>query len=159
MRTLTLTIIFSLVAVFTQTAETVSQDNLQENAKTNVVTGFEIESWAYDRGNFSVSLNQYRAGGPPPIHYGGKTPAFVEYDIPFPAAGKYRFSMFAAVYEKRPLAVFLDNKEVGEICHEKTTKSWNTIDAQWFAPVELDIAEKGVHTVKLLANPYPPHLV
>ncbi|MDR0704466.1 MAG: SUMF1/EgtB/PvdO family nonheme iron enzyme [Planctomycetaceae bacterium] len=120
---------------------------------------FEIESWAYDRGNFAVSLNQYRAGGPPMILYGGIKPAYVEYDIPFPVAGKYQFSIFAAVHEKRPLTVFLDGKEIGKICNEKTTPSWNTIDAQWFAPLELEITEKGFHTLKLFVDPYPPHLV
>ncbi|MDR1492018.1 MAG: hypothetical protein LBT05_04775, partial [Planctomycetaceae bacterium] len=122
-------------------------------------TGFEIESWAYDRSNFTVFLNQYRAGGPPMIAYGGTIPASVEYDIPFPAAGKYQFAMLAAVQGKRPLTVFLDNKEIGKICSEKTTKSWNTIDAQWFAPLEIEIDKEGVHTLKLVADIPPPHLV
>ncbi|MDR1492017.1 MAG: SUMF1/EgtB/PvdO family nonheme iron enzyme [Planctomycetaceae bacterium] len=131
----------------------------QQNVLPPERTGFEIESWAYDRGNFAVSLNQYRAGGPPMIAYGGTTPASVEYDIPFPATGKYQFSMFAAVHEKRPLTVFLDNKEIGKICSEKTTKSWNTIDAQWFAPLKIEVEKEGIHTLKLVADPYPPHLV
>jgi formylglycine-generating enzyme required for sulfatase activity len=131
----------------------------QQDALQPKRTSFEIESWAYDRGNFAVNLKQYRAGGPPMIAYGGTTPASVEYDIPFPAAGKYQFSMFVAGHEKRPLTVFLDNKEIGKICSEKTTKSWNTIDAQWFAPLKIEVEKEGIHTLKLVADPYPPHLV
>ncbi|MCL2349463.1 MAG: SUMF1/EgtB/PvdO family nonheme iron enzyme [Planctomycetaceae bacterium] len=118
---------------------------------------FEIDAWAYDRGNAQVFLDEYRAGGPPIIASGGSSPWSVEYDIPFPAPGKYTFRAFVAMHEMRPVVVFFDDREIGEICKTKTTPSWNSIDAIWDEPVMFDVPVEGMHTVKLVAKNLPPH--
>lgn len=138
-------------------AEPLPTDAVSENTPPND-RSFEIDAWAWDRGNFSVFLNQYRNGGPPMIAGSGTTP-HVEYDIPFPAAGKYWFSVFAAIHQVRPLIVFLDGREVGRVCTSKTSPTWNTIDAIWDDPIELTVSEPGKHTLKIVAEEYAPHLV
>ncbi|MCL2120248.1 MAG: SUMF1/EgtB/PvdO family nonheme iron enzyme, partial [Planctomycetaceae bacterium] len=121
---------------------------------------FEIEAWAYDRGNFAVFLDEYRNGGPPIIANGGASPAEVEYDIPFPVAGKYSMSVFAAMNEIRPLTVYLGDAKLGLICNERRTSSWNSIDAEWYDPVEFSIAEAGTQTIRITTDGShpPPHL-
>ena len=118
---------------------------------------FEIEAWAFDRGNFAVFMDQYRNGGPPIVANGGGSPAEIEYDIPFPVAGKFSLSLFVAMNEIRPLTVYLDHKKIGLVCNERMTPSWNSIDAVWYDPVEFVITESGQHTIKLTTDgPHPP---
>ncbi|MCL2622665.1 MAG: SUMF1/EgtB/PvdO family nonheme iron enzyme [Planctomycetaceae bacterium] len=121
---------------------------------------FEVEAWAFDRGNFAVFLDEYRNGGPPIIANGGVNPSEVEYDIPFPAAGKYSLAVFAAMSEIRPLTVYLQDEKIGVICNERRTPTWNSIDAVWYDPVELVVPEAGMQTVRITtegSHP-PPHL-
>ncbi|MGL4942497.1 MAG: SUMF1/EgtB/PvdO family nonheme iron enzyme [Thermoguttaceae bacterium] len=120
---------------------------------------FTIDAFAFDRGNFAVFQDNYRNGGPVIIANGSGSPATVEYDIPFPVAGEYTLSVFVAAAEKRPLTVFVDGNEVGTICNDKLTPSWNSIDATWDAPIKLNIAGAKTHTVKLVsASGPPPHV-
>ena len=122
-------------------------------------TSFEIDAWAMDRGNFAVFTEEYCNGGPPIIANGGYDPAEVEYDIPFPLAGKYRFSVFVAMSDIRPLAVFLDSEKIGDICRAGTTPTWNSCDAHWDAAINMTVPSAGIHTLKIMtiAGP-PPHL-
>ena len=132
---------------------------LAENSSLPV-NAFEIEAWAFDRGNFAVFLDQSRNGGPPIIANGGGSPAEVEYDIPFPVAGKYTLAAFVAMNEIRPLTVYLDDVKLGPICDVQRTRSWDSIDAMWYNPVELTIPEAGMHTIRITtggSHP-PPHL-
>ena len=125
------------------------------------VNTIEIEAWAFDRGNFAVYQDAFCNGGPPIIAYGGVYPAEVEYDIPFPVAGKYLLSTFTAMSEIRPLTVWFDNAKIGVFCDDRVTSTWDSIHAEWYDPIELIIAEAGIHTIKFSPedeNP-PPHLV
>jgi len=117
---------------------------------------FEIDAWAFDRGNFAVFMDQYTGGGPPIIANGGGSPAVVEYDIPFPVAGTYRFSIFVAQIDIRPVEVFLDGKLLGKFCTETRTRTWDSIDAVWETPLEVPVAEAGIHTIQLQSAPWPP---
>jgi len=122
--------------------------------------GFEIDAWAFDRGNFAVFIDQYTGGGPPIIANGGGSPAVVEYDIPFPVAGTYRFSIFVAQIESRPLEAFFEGKSLGTFCTEKTTPTWNSIDAIWEMPLEVSIPVAGLHTIQIrtTGGHPPPHI-
>ena len=121
---------------------------------------FDVDSWAFDRGNFKIYLEEYRNGGPIIIANNPDAAGqrmFVEYDIPFPVAGKYSLSVFVAMAQVRPLTVSLDGKTLGKICTgSKLSKSWNSSDAVWDDPFEFSVAESGVHTIKLLCESGPP---
>ena len=132
---------------------------LAEEQARNDRQNFEVDAWAFDRGNMAVGLDQYRNGGPPPLFNGGLAPAWVEYDIPFPVAGRYKMQSLVAMHSVRPMNVFLDGKQIGTICRGKTTPSWNSIDAAWQETVELAISSEGIHTIKLVAVDIPPHFV
>ncbi len=119
---------------------------------------FEIDARTFERGNMAAN-EQYRAGGPPVIAFGGVDPAEVEYDIPFPLAGRYTLSLLVAVAELRPVDVYFDGKPVGTVCDTRRTKSWNSIDAHWDGSIELTVSEPGEHTVRLITrNTPPPHI-
>ena len=123
-------------------------------------SAIKIDAWAFDRGNFAVFLDEYTGGGPPIIANGGGSPALVEYDIPFPVAGTYQFSIFVAQSDLRPLEVFLDGQSLGKFCTEKTTPSWNSIDAIWETPLQVPIPDAGLHTIQITtpgSHP-PPHI-
>jgi len=122
---------------------------------------FDIEAWAFDRGNFAIYIVAFRDGGPPVVASSGVSPAVIEYDIPFPIAGKYSLSVFAASQQLRPLTLFLNDEKIGVVCHDKTTATFNSIDAEWFTPVEFIIPESGIHTIMFstAADAHPPHLV
>ena len=117
---------------------------------------FEIDPWAFDRGIFAVHLDRWRNGGP--IFIGHNSDAggqlmYVEYDIPFPVAGKYQFSVLLAMMYVRPLSVFLNGEPIGTICTgSKLSTSWDSIDAIWDDPIEFNIAEPGIHTIRILAT-------
>ncbi|MCL2305576.1 MAG: SUMF1/EgtB/PvdO family nonheme iron enzyme [Planctomycetaceae bacterium] len=117
---------------------------------------FEIDAWAFDRGNFAVYTDQYTGGGPPIIANGGGPPSVVEFDIPFPVAGTYRFSLLVAQIEIRPVEVLLDGKSLGKFCTEKQTPTWNSIDGVWETPLELPIPNAGLHTIQFRCEPHPP---
>ncbi len=122
-------------------------------------SGFEIDAWAFDRGNFAVFTEEYTAGGPPIIANGGGSPALVEYDIPFPVAGTYRFSILVAQSDIRPVEVFLYGQSLGKFCTNQTTPSWNSIDAIWETPIDVPIPVAGLHTIQLkVENGPPPHI-
>ncbi|MCL2709612.1 MAG: SUMF1/EgtB/PvdO family nonheme iron enzyme [Planctomycetaceae bacterium] len=127
------------------------------------VRHFDINSWAFDRGNFSVYQDAWRNGGPVIIANNpgvSGQPMFAEYDIPFPVSGQYSLSVFVAMQETRPITVYLDGTTIGSICAgSKRSTSWNSIDAIWDVPLEFSIVEPGLHTIKLVseAGP-PPHL-
>lgn len=120
---------------------------------------FEIDAWAYDRGNCSVFTEQYRNGGPPVIANGGSSPNQVEYDIPFPVSGKYELSLLVAMGDIRSLTVYLDGTKVGTVCQGPANGSWDSIDAVWDRPLVIEIPTVGIHTMKLVAESGPfPHV-
>ena len=150
---------FGCGVLLCQGAETSSGTSPEMPRETIKSAVFEIDAWAFDRGNMEVYTHQYSAGGPPIIAGGGTIPAVIEYDIPFPVSGRYSLSLFAAMLEVRPLTVYFDDQELGIVCKEKTTPSWNSIDGVWFAPVEFDVETVGMHTIRLeTGDTHPPHI-
>ncbi len=120
---------------------------------------FEIDAWAFDRGNVGVFTETYRNGGPPIIANGGVDPNSAEFDVPFPVVAQYRFSIFVAQLQRRPLTVYFDDVNIGTVCNGQTTKSWNSSDAVWDTPIPLDVKSTGKHTVKIVAENGPfPHV-
>ncbi len=117
---------------------------------------FEIPAWAFDRGNVKVFTDQYADAGPM-VAYGGHSPVVVEYDIPFPAAGKYRLSVQYAAANARPVELSLDGAAVAQVCRT-ATGSWNTSGATWEASAELKVAA-GSHTLRLMRPGDFPHVV
>jgi len=124
------------------------------------VRHFDVDSWAFDRGNFSVYLDAWRNGGPVVIANNPNVSGqqmFAEYDIPFPVAGKYALSVFVAMQVTRPLTVYLNGNAIGKICtgsHRSTT--WFSSDAVWDAPLEFSIVESGQYMIKLVSESGPP---
>ena len=123
---------------------------------------FDIESWAFDRGNFAVYEHSWRNGGSIVIANNPEVTGqsmFVEYDIPFPVGGKYSLAVLVAMQDVRPLTVYLDDRLLGKICTgTKRSASWFSCDAVWDDPIEFNLAEPGLHTIKLIAaDGYPPH--
>ncbi len=138
-----------VLAVFSAAGILSAGDNDFSNADSP--NAFEIEAWAFDRGNVAVFLEEYRNGGPPIIANGGTFPNEVEYDIPFPTVGQYELKLLLAMLEVRPLRVSLDGKELGTVCNGTATGSWNSVDAVWDAPLSFSVPTVGKHTLKLTA--------
>ena len=81
----------------------------------------------------------------------------VEYDIPFPAAGTYRLSVYYAAATARPVELALDGKAVATVCRT-ANGSWQTGGAQWEDSVTLEIPA-GKHTLRLSRADAFPHVV
>jgi len=129
------------------------------SAQENVLH-FDVESWAFDQGNFSVYQDAWRNGGPVIIANNpgvSDQSVFAEYNIPFPVAGKHSLSVFVAMQETRPMTVYLNGNAIGKICTgSHRSETWNSSDAIWDAPLEFNILEPGLHTIKLVSESGPP---
>ena len=139
-----------------------------------------IPSWTFDRGNVTIfaSPDQFADAGPlignDPQHTG---PGWVEYDIDFPATGRYILKVLSVAGEARPTEVLLDGKSMGKVCYNITYGtapheipvefSWESSAKkdrkpeplkQWDAPRKLSITQ-GKHTVRFARSGPLPHIL
>jgi formylglycine-generating enzyme required for sulfatase activity len=117
---------------------------------------FEIPAYAFDRGNAKTWTDTY-ADPEPMVTWGGQYPVVIEYDIDFPVAAEYAFSVRFAQAELRTARLYLDGQDCGPCCRS-VTGSWNTSSARWEDTGTLRIAA-GKHTVRLDRNGPFPHVV
>jgi formylglycine-generating enzyme required for sulfatase activity len=117
---------------------------------------FQIPAWSFDRGNVRVFTEEWADAGPM-VAFGGHSPATVEYDLPFPATGTYRVSLYYAAAQARPVELALDGEPVATACRT-ANGSWNTSGAQWEQSATLEIPA-GNHTLRLSREGAFPHVV
>lgn len=116
---------------------------------------FTIPAYAFDRGNAKTFTDRW-ADKEPMIGFGGQTPAFAEYDIPFPVTGKYKIFVRYSAAGPRPVELLLDGERLADCCRS-ATGSWNTSTAKWEEAAEVEIIE-GTHTLKLQRGGALPHI-
>jgi formylglycine-generating enzyme required for sulfatase activity len=117
---------------------------------------FDIPAWSFDRGNVRVFTEEWADAGPM-VAYGGHSPVFAEYDIPFPAAGTYTLSIQYAAADARPVELALDGAAVAPVCRA-ASGSWLTSGATWEKSAELKLTA-GQHTLRLSRPGAFPHVV
>ncbi len=120
-----------------------------------VAGGFTLRADWFDRGNAAVDgvyADRYHC-----IYNGGTVPNRTEYDIEFPATGRYRVSALYAAADSRPVDLHLDGEKIYQ-GFGSVTGSWSTSSATWEAQCEVDITA-GRHTIALVCpGPYFPHI-
>lgn len=93
---------------------------------------FLIPAYAYDRSvdivTCTAATSSYVDAEPMVGNF--RYPSQVEYDIEFPVSGEYALHIRYAALEARPLAVWLDDKELGPGCRTPTG-GWTASRANW----------------------------
>ena len=117
---------------------------------------FEIPAYAFDRGNVRVFTTEWADAGPM-VAYGGQSPIFVEYDIPFPAAGTYTIRVRYAAAAARPVDLQVDGRSAAQVCRT-ANGSWSTSAANGDERVSIPFPA-GKHTVRLQRERDFPHVV
>jgi hypothetical protein len=120
---------------------------------------FLIPAYAYDRGVDIVTCTAATSSyvDTEPMVGNFRYPSQVEYDIEFPVSDEYALHICYAAHEARPLAVWLDGKELGPGCRTPTG-GWNTSQASWEQTCQMSITS-GKHTLKLSRDGSFPHVV
>jgi formylglycine-generating enzyme required for sulfatase activity len=120
---------------------------------------FLIPAYAYDRGVDVVTCTAGTSSyvDAEPMVGNLRYPSQVEYDIEFPVSGEYTLHIRYAAHTARPLAVWLDGKDLGLGCRTPTG-GWNTSQASWERTCQLSITS-GKHTLKLSRDGSFPHVV
>lgn len=116
---------------------------------------FTIRADWWDRGN--VTTGEKYAKRHPAVVNAGILPNRAEYDITFPAPGRYELQVLYAAQQSRPVEIALDDVAVSQGIRS-TTGSWNTDSARWEKQAELSIDAAGTHTIRLTALNMFPHL-
>ena len=111
----------------------------------------EFESEQFARGNVRIDTqNMGKEIGV--IYSDDPQPAFVEYEITAPQAGKYRVEMRYASKSTRPLKLLVnDQLALGNLCRS-TTKDWKPQHQAWFPLGEIEL-QQGANRVRFEADP------
>ncbi len=134
-----------------------------------------IPAWAYSRGNVQIDADPGKYADAGPIVVPGAEKPWgwtVEYDVNFPVKGDYTLEILYAAADARPVEVFFGSRNLGKCCEEVTFAAaggeltsnssgatWDGLKNQWRRLVNLKIAKKGVHTVKIARSKPLPHFV
>lgn len=110
----------------------------------------------FDRGNL-IPASEYSDGPLCVIHHGRGEPDSAEYDVEFPADGKYAVSALYAAAESRPIDVLFDGVLVAPQVCAATTGSWRTKTAEWETVTTIDVTA-GKHTLTLFRKQCIPHI-
>jgi len=130
---------------------------------------FEINAWAFDRGNAQVYPNpEEDAHVRLLVGDGCESPWVVEYDVDFPVAATYTLHVRYASAESRPVDVLLDGRSLGKCCSEATSTlplpvgqpehPWKRGAAKWEEVCRFSVTE-GKHTLKLTRKGPPPYVI
>lgn len=89
---------------------------------------------------------------------GGQAQTFVEFDVDFPQAGVYEFSVLYTAGDSRPMLLTVDGKDLGMIV-SSVNGSWQTSQAKWEKQRDLKISKAGKTVVRLSTKTiHIPHL-
>lgn len=108
----------------------------------------------FQRGNLNRQAHDFGANL---VIDGGTAPSFAEYDIYFPAEGKYELWIKYATQVYRPCRIYINNRLFCLEGMPETTGGWSMEHAVWFKQFQLDMPA-GIHTLKLSSENVFSHL-
>ncbi len=116
---------------------------------------YVVQAVWFDRGN-AVSGSDY-ADRYPCIINGGQVPNQVEYDLDFPAPGRYKVEALYAAAEVRPVELAVNGQKIATGLNG-STGSWATSSAVWSELAEISVERQGNNTIALTATSIFPHI-
>jgi len=113
-----------------------------------------VKARKFNKGNLNHLVHNFGKGV---VIDGGEDISFSEYEIKFKQGGEYEMWSYYASEQRRPVAIYFDNKLIKQNGLDQNTLGWNLDYLRWFKEVKVDVTS-GRHVLKISSDKIFPHL-